>query len=241
METDYRLPAERPVAALAVGEADATEHRDQPAQRRRPKVAVQDRHRAALDLAPEPGADDQIGAAPNRHQQVGESGHVVALIGVGDDDDVASGGHDAGPECGPVPPRRLLDEASAGRDGAFGAAIDRPVVDDDHLTDDARHGQPAKRLLDGRRDPLLLIQARQDHADEPDRAGVRTGDEERGALPAPHPTVFLSGRVGHANGRPSLLDHRRPPVGSVPGPGRAPKTLCLRCPFRRGCPPSGGV
>src|SRR5579863_3301811 len=148
---------------MGVARLQPEKHVEHASQGRVAYVTVAPGHRARLDLAAKPRAQDVISPASlDRADQVCELGEVVAIVRVTHDDNSAAS---LGKTCSvsiPVAPLRLLDDSRPSLAGNIGRTVPRAVVDNKHLADHARKPDPLEGFGDADPDALRLVQTRHD-------------------------------------------------------------------------------
>ena len=152
-------------AAVGVRDLDAEEEVEHPRQDRVADVAVEPRHRLAVDRPLEARAHHEVVAGRELVDERPELPQRVGLVGVPHHDVVAAGDGEPG-EVGAAVARALLahdDRAVLG--GDLGRRIGRGVVDDDHLAGATRLADPLERLVDDLPHRLFLVQAGDDDGD----------------------------------------------------------------------------
>src|SRR5205085_6492312 len=165
VERRQRRAAERAHPAVRVGHLDAEQPVQQSGQDRVADPAVRPRHRAFVDAAPEPRAEDEIRAFLERVHERRQVRDRIRAVRVGHDDVVALCLRDTREVRAAVAAPRLVDDGRAVLHGDLGRAVRRAVVDDDHLPGPAGALDPGPRLVHDRSHGRLLVKTGDHHRD----------------------------------------------------------------------------
>src|SRR5215469_5448713 len=161
-EGEGAVPVEAAQAAVEVADVAREEQPADEREHRVSEVAVQLRHGAWLDAAPEAVPHDQVGALAELGHERHQVGEIVAVVGVAHDDVLAAGGRDTAHEG--VAVALLLDghhaRARVGREPL--AAIGAAVIGDQNLAVDTGLAKEANSLVHTGRYRLGLIETRHD-------------------------------------------------------------------------------
>ena len=165
VERRERVAAHRPHAAVRVGDLDAEEDVQEPGEDRVADVAVEPRHRLAVDRPLEPRAHDEVVAVGEAVDERGEVLDRIRLVGIAHHDVVALRDGEPREVGAAVAGALLADDRRAVLGGDLRRAVGRGVVDDDHLAVRPERRIPSQRLVDDRAHRLLLVQAGDDDGD----------------------------------------------------------------------------
>src|SRR5262249_30815162 len=173
--------------------------------------AVERRHGAGSDAAPEAVAHHERVALAQAREEGAEVGEVVAVVGVAEDHVAAPRGADAAMERAAVAALGHLHHARAQPLGDVLRAVAAAVVGHDDLAGDAARREEAPRLLDAGAERLGLVEARH-HDRQLGRVGAHG---EGGSLPC-------GAKLGPVTVRPSRTSASDTPSGSALAPACSP-------------------
>jgi hypothetical protein len=123
------------------------------------EIAVQGRHRAGRDPAPETVAHDEVGAAAQLLHEGVEPGEIVAVVAVAHDDVAPARRRYPRAQSGAVALHRHVDDPRAERLGHRLAAVGGAVIGNHDFPADATALQEPLRLSNAGLDRLRLVQA----------------------------------------------------------------------------------
>ena len=165
IEGRERVLADGAHPAVRVGDLDAEEDVQQARQDRVADMAVEPRHRLAVDRPLEARAHHEVVALRKALDERREVLHRIRLVGVAHHDEVALRDGEPGEVGAAVAGALLADDGRTVLRGDFGGAIGRRVVDDDHLARASGAADALERLVDDLPDRLFLVQAGDDDGD----------------------------------------------------------------------------
>jgi hypothetical protein len=99
-------------------------------------------------------------------QELRNQGEVVGVIGIAHDQVCPARGSESGEIRVPIPTERLVDNACAQTLGDGNRPVRGAIVTHDNLPGNLGSGKRALDRLNTRTDPLLLVEAGQDHGHE---------------------------------------------------------------------------
>ena len=157
-----RAPPGGAHAAMGVGDLHTEEEVEKPGEDRVPDVAVEPRHRLAVDRALKPRADHQVVAVSEPLDEGRELAERICAIRVRHHDVLALRVGQAGEVGAAVAGPLLADDSRAVVRRDPGRVVGRSIVHDDHLARAARRPDARPGIVHDRPDGIRLVQAR-DH------------------------------------------------------------------------------
>ena len=143
---------EIPAGAVEQQAAERAEHRVA-------EIAVQRRHRSAMDHPGEAVAHDKLGAVAKAVEEQVQLAEIIAVVAVAHDDITAPRRTDAGAQGAAVAFLRHPDKPGAETVRQFDRTVRAAVVGHQDFAPHPRAGEEAERLADARRQRPCLIQA----------------------------------------------------------------------------------